>query len=98
MIAGTDSRRSYPRTVVRLACLLQRKGDIAKLSLTVRIKELRFREFKMMRCQYKLSVADLLRALAFLPVDRLSDKAFGLAGVAPSGKRCPLACFEVLVV
>ena len=42
----------YPRTVVRLASLLQRQGDIAKLSPTARIKELRFRGFEMMRFHF----------------------------------------------
>lgn len=38
----------YPHTVVRLASLLQRKGDIAKLSPTARIEELRFRGRQIM--------------------------------------------------
>jgi hypothetical protein len=42
----------YPYTIVRLAGLLQRKGDVAKLSPIARIEQVRFRVLQMLKSRF----------------------------------------------
>jgi hypothetical protein len=85
--AANASLRSLDRRyTLALASLLQRKGDIAKLSPTARIEKLRFRVFEMMKFHFHrigLSRGGLhssSRSAEYWSMNILSGKAATFAG------------------